>query len=129
MSLEDSNWKRAEENMDDFLKRSKNVEAETHRALENLKPKGNSFEKIPAKSLDGIGQGYVEVQRRRVAEDAVNHALNNMEEVVDHSQPRHPELLEQHIRNTEAFLADIKSQSESNGFPRLRWETFPGEEG
>jgi len=57
----------------------------------------------------------------------VETALGDMEEIVDHSQPRHPELLEKHISNTDAFLADLKAQSEQNGFPKLRWETFPGE--
>ena len=121
MSTENPNWKRAEQNMGDFLESSRNaegIENETKRALEGIKPKKEGE----------IGHGYTEVQRRRAAEEMLDKALGGVG-FEDISQPRHPELLEEHIKNVDSFLADLKAQSEGNGFPKLRWDTFPGEEG
>ena len=103
--------------MKDYLDSSRNVEDETRRALENIKPK----------KIDGVGHGYAEVQKRRAAEEMLDTALTGVE-FKDLSQPRHPELLGEHMTNVDTFLADLKAQSEGNGFPKLRWDTFPGSE-
>jgi len=117
MENENPNWKRAEQNMNDFLDRSRNVEDETRRALEGITPK----------KLDGVGHGYAEVQKRRAAEEMLDTALSGVD-IQDLSKPRNPELLGEHVKNVDAVLAELKAQSEGKGFPKLRWDTFPGSE-